>query len=293
MPTMGMSSLSLNTLTDGASVLSCGSPFHTLGVQTVRKYFLTSKLNLGSLSFASLERVLPSSAGENSQPCPNPSDSALVYPKTQFLNQDIKGHFVKDLSESQQQKAVAEVDSIEEEEDREEVSSYVIQSIMKKWNECQDFFEKHHPNIKSQRFVLSDYGSLEIYNIIGSDAGSYTCKVSYIYNGDQLTTEIHFMIYVYHMPGKSIHLSSQFTTGTCETNVVASFEKYLLEKLESLIHNLGCKINQWGTQCHASTDMLEKIKHKLTFQFVGPINTKGLGIPSLPVRINQIMEKKR
>ncbi|KAF7253205.1 cAMP-specific 3',5'-cyclic phosphodiesterase 4B [Varanus komodoensis] len=35
-----------------------------------------------------------------SQPCPNPSDSALVYLKTpQFLNQDIMGHFVKGLAE--------------------------------------------------------------------------------------------------------------------------------------------------------------------------------------------------
>ncbi|KAF7243482.1 Transforming growth factor beta receptor type 3 [Varanus komodoensis] len=38
MPTMCMSSISLNTLTDGASTTSCGSPFHTLGVLTVRKY---------------------------------------------------------------------------------------------------------------------------------------------------------------------------------------------------------------------------------------------------------------
>ncbi|KAF7248091.1 Rho guanine nucleotide exchange factor 5 [Varanus komodoensis] len=37
-----------------------------------------------------------------SQPCPNPLDSALVYPKTpQFLNQDIVGHFVKGLAEIQ------------------------------------------------------------------------------------------------------------------------------------------------------------------------------------------------
>uniref|UniRef100_A0A8D2J385 Uncharacterized protein n=1 Tax=Varanus komodoensis TaxID=61221 RepID=A0A8D2J385_VARKO len=57
--------LSLNTLTDGASTTSRGSPFHTLGVLTVRKRFLASKLNPGSLSFAPLERVLPSSAGEN------------------------------------------------------------------------------------------------------------------------------------------------------------------------------------------------------------------------------------
>ncbi|KAF7237113.1 ATP-binding cassette sub-family A member 2 [Varanus komodoensis] len=59
-------SLSLNTRTDGASATTfCGSPFHTLGVLTLKKYFLASKLNLGSLSFAPLERVLPSSAREN------------------------------------------------------------------------------------------------------------------------------------------------------------------------------------------------------------------------------------
>ncbi|KAF7234930.1 hypothetical protein EYD10_18195 [Varanus komodoensis] len=51
-------SLSLNTLTDGASMISCGSPFHTLGVLTVRKYFLASKLNLGSLGFAPLKCIL-------------------------------------------------------------------------------------------------------------------------------------------------------------------------------------------------------------------------------------------
>ncbi|KAF7243682.1 Disintegrin and metalloproteinase domain-containing protein 23 [Varanus komodoensis] len=62
---MCMSSLSLNTLTDVASITSRGSPFHTLGVLTLRKYFLASRLNLGSLSFAPLERVLPSSVGEN------------------------------------------------------------------------------------------------------------------------------------------------------------------------------------------------------------------------------------
>ncbi|KAF7246296.1 Clavesin-1 [Varanus komodoensis] len=39
---------------------------------------------------------------QSSQPCPNPPDSALVYPKTpQFLHQDIMGHFVKGLAEIQ------------------------------------------------------------------------------------------------------------------------------------------------------------------------------------------------
>ncbi|KAM6467107.1 uncharacterized protein PHA67_012646 [Liasis olivaceus] len=48
--------------------------------------------------------------------------------------------------QSEQQKALGQEHSTEEEEDREEVSSEVIQSIMAKWNECQDFLEKHHPN---------------------------------------------------------------------------------------------------------------------------------------------------
>ncbi|XP_053219400.1 uncharacterized protein LOC128400831 isoform X3 [Podarcis raffonei] len=73
---------------------------------------------------------------------------------------------------------------------------------------------------------------------------------------------------VYHMPEKSLRLSSEFTVQTCETNAVASFEKHFLKKLESLVYNLGCEIKQWSTQCHASTDTLEKITHKLTFQFV-------------------------
>ncbi|KAF7244456.1 Excitatory amino acid transporter 5 [Varanus komodoensis] len=37
----------------------------------------------------------------SNQPCSNPLDSALVYPKTQFLHQDIIGHFVKGLAEIQ------------------------------------------------------------------------------------------------------------------------------------------------------------------------------------------------
>ncbi|KAF7247625.1 hypothetical protein EYD10_06148 [Varanus komodoensis] len=41
-------------------------------------------------------------AEETHQPCPNPPDSTLVYPKTpQFLHQDIMGHFVKGLAEIQ------------------------------------------------------------------------------------------------------------------------------------------------------------------------------------------------
>ncbi|KAF7247738.1 Insulin-like growth factor-binding protein 3 [Varanus komodoensis] len=60
MPPMWTSSLSLNTRTDGASTTSRGSPFHTLGVLIVRKCFLASNWNLGSLSFAPLERCRPS-----------------------------------------------------------------------------------------------------------------------------------------------------------------------------------------------------------------------------------------
>uniref|UniRef100_A0A8C3F010 Tyrosine-protein kinase ephrin type A/B receptor-like domain-containing protein n=1 Tax=Chrysemys picta bellii TaxID=8478 RepID=A0A8C3F010_CHRPI len=67
---------------------------------------------------------------------------------------------------------------------------------------------------------------------------------------------------------KSIHLSSEFKTETCETNAVASFEKQLLENMENLIRDLQCEIRQWNTQCHAATDTMAMLTHKLTFQFV-------------------------
>ncbi|XP_073185747.1 zona pellucida-binding protein 1-like [Lepidochelys kempii] len=121
---------------------------------------------------------------------------------------------------------------------------------------------------ESQRFVLTDDGSLEIYNIHGSDSGSYICNVIYVHNNKHVTTEIRFMVYVYHKPGKSIHLSSEFKTETCETNVVTSFEKQLLENMENLIRDLQCEIRQWNSQCHAATDTMAMLTHKLTFQFV-------------------------
>ncbi|KAJ7313672.1 hypothetical protein JRQ81_005268 [Phrynocephalus forsythii] len=121
---------------------------------------------------------------------------------------------------------------------------------------------------ESHRFVLTGDGSLDIYSIEARDSGRYTCEVKYIYHAKQLTSKIHFMVYVYHMPGKSIHLSSEFIVGTCETNTVASLEKYLLQKLESLISSLDCELRQWSAQCHTSADALEKITHTLTFQFV-------------------------
>ncbi|XP_043396279.1 uncharacterized protein LOC119565343 isoform X3 [Chelonia mydas] len=121
---------------------------------------------------------------------------------------------------------------------------------------------------KSQRFVLTDDGSLEIYNIHGSDSGSYICTVIYVHNNKHVTTEIRFMVYVYHKPGKSIHLSSEFKTETCETNAVTSFEKQLLENMENLIRDLQCEIRQWNSQCHAATDTMAILTHKLTFQFV-------------------------
>lgn len=64
-------------------------------------------------------------------------------------------------------------------------------------------------------------------------------------------------------------MSSEFTIQTCEMNLVAAFEKYLLEQLENLIHSLECEIQQWRVECHASTDTLEKLTYKLTFQFAG------------------------
>ncbi|XP_026558164.1 zona pellucida-binding protein 1-like [Pseudonaja textilis] len=128
---------------------------------------------------------------------------------------------------------------------------------------------------ESQRFVLNSDGSLEIYKIKGSDAGSYTCKANYLYKNKQLTTKIHFMLYVYHVPERSIYMTSEFTSGTCETSTVASFIKYLLEKLESLIYKLNCEIKQWNTQCHTATDTLKKITYKFTFQFI--VFPLGLG----------------
>ncbi|KAH1177492.1 hypothetical protein KIL84_011194 [Mauremys mutica] len=50
---------------------------------------------------------------------------------------------------------------------------------------------------ESQRFVLTDDGSLEIYNIHGSDSGSYICNVIYVHNNKYVTTEIRFMVYVF------------------------------------------------------------------------------------------------
>ncbi|KAK9396659.1 hypothetical protein NXF25_020020 [Crotalus adamanteus] len=68
-------------------------------------------------------------------------------------------------------------------------------------------------------------------------------------------------------------MTSEFTSGTCETSTEASFIKYLLEKLESLIYKLNCEIKQWNTQCHTATDTLKKITHKFTFQFIGKVKT--------------------
>ncbi|XP_044137796.1 tigger transposable element-derived protein 1-like [Bufo gargarizans] len=63
----------------------------------------------------------------------------------------------EELSElhGEQQRALLEEHSTEEEEEREEVSSDAIKSIMQKWNECHDFFEKHHPNITVVNRVLN------------------------------------------------------------------------------------------------------------------------------------------
>ncbi|XP_077159838.1 zona pellucida-binding protein 2-like isoform X2 [Paroedura picta] len=120
---------------------------------------------------------------------------------------------------------------------------------------------------ETRRFVLTDDGSLEIHSVQGIDAGSYTCQINYVSENKPMATETNFMVYVYHMPGRSIHLSSEFTVQACETNLVASFEKYLLEQLENLIHNLACEIPQWRVECHASTDTLETLTYKLRLQF--------------------------
>ncbi|XP_078247561.1 uncharacterized protein LOC140705783 [Pogona vitticeps] len=54
----------------------------------------------------------------------------------------------EELAELQieQQKALVKELSTEEEEAGVQVSSEEMRSIFKKWNECQDFFERHHPN---------------------------------------------------------------------------------------------------------------------------------------------------
>lgn len=100
---------------------------------------------------------------------------------------------------------------------------------------------------------------------------SYSAGLSFLWVIDIKYYKECFLLclIVYHMPGRSIHLSSRFAIQTCETNLVASFEKYLLEQLENLIHSLECEIQQWHVQCHASTDTLEKLTHRLTFQFAG------------------------
>uniref|UniRef100_A0A7M4F461 Ig-like domain-containing protein n=1 Tax=Crocodylus porosus TaxID=8502 RepID=A0A7M4F461_CROPO len=103
---------------------------------------------------------------------------------------------------------------------------------------------------ESQRFLLTDEGNLEVYNIHASDSGSYTCSVIYMHNDR--------------------HVIAEFKT--CETSAVVPFEKQLLEHLEKLMRNLQCEIQQWNTQCHAATDTVAMLTHKLIFQFVGKIN---------------------
>ncbi|XP_060103722.1 uncharacterized protein LOC132577949 [Heteronotia binoei] len=120
---------------------------------------------------------------------------------------------------------------------------------------------------ETRRFFLTDDGSLEIRSVQGTDAGPYACKINYADEDKPMTTETNFMVYVYHMPGRSIHLSSEFVIQTCEMNLVASFEKFLLEQLENLTRSLECEIRQWQVECHAATDTMDKLTYKLTFQF--------------------------
>lgn len=49
--------------------------------------------------------------------------------------------------------------------------------------------------VETRRFVLTEDGSLEVHSVQGSDAGSYTCEVNYVYENRQMTTEINFMVY--------------------------------------------------------------------------------------------------
>lgn len=57
--------------------------------------------------------------------------------------------------QSEQQKALIKEHSTEEKEHREELQSDVIKSIMGKWNEYKDFFEKYHPIITVRNRMLS------------------------------------------------------------------------------------------------------------------------------------------
>ncbi|XP_039383779.1 uncharacterized protein LOC120399517 isoform X7 [Mauremys reevesii] len=74
---------------------------------------------------------------------------------------------------------------------------------------------------ESQRFVLTDDGSLEIYNIHGSDSGSYICNVIYVHNNKYVTTEIRFMVYVTCPPGR---FSARYDT-TCILCASGSYNK--------------------------------------------------------------------
>ncbi|XP_038626223.1 uncharacterized protein LOC119948806 [Tachyglossus aculeatus] len=121
---------------------------------------------------------------------------------------------------------------------------------------------------ESQRFIVTDEGNLEFFNIRGSDSGNYICTIAYTHGDVHITTEIHFLVYVYHTPEKSINLSAEFETDTCENNVIASFEKRLLKNLEALVRDLHCEIREWNSQCHSASDAMSLLTHKLTFMFV-------------------------
>uniref|UniRef100_A0A6I8N020 Tyrosine-protein kinase ephrin type A/B receptor-like domain-containing protein n=1 Tax=Ornithorhynchus anatinus TaxID=9258 RepID=A0A6I8N020_ORNAN len=82
------------------------------------------------------------------------------------------------------------------------------------------------------------------------------------------TGPIGLITQVYHTPGKSINLSTEFETDTCENNVIASFEKRLLKNLEALVHDLHCEIREWNSQCHSASDAMSLLTHRLTFMFV-------------------------
>uniref|UniRef100_A0A6I8PK21 Ig-like domain-containing protein n=1 Tax=Ornithorhynchus anatinus TaxID=9258 RepID=A0A6I8PK21_ORNAN len=50
---------------------------------------------------------------------------------------------------------------------------------------------------ESQRFILTDEGNLEFFNIHGSDSGNYICTIAYARGDRHITTEIHFLVYVF------------------------------------------------------------------------------------------------
>lgn len=57
--------------------------------------------------------------------------------------------------QNEQHKVLTEEQSSEEEDEREMIKSDVLKDIIGKWNGCQNFFEKHHPDKTLTNRVLN------------------------------------------------------------------------------------------------------------------------------------------